>query len=727
MDDLFREDGKRQSVDYFELARKFLYRTKIVLRAHWWIVPAAVSLGIAFKAVEGYLKDPYFLSTAEMIVSGRINLPENDVYDEEGDNFYGTQIELMRSGQVRTRAMERVRLTHPEVHEAFVATEAYQEEGADTIIVEAVLKNNTDIFELYAYTPHPEYTRLFLDAVMEEYINRRIEMRSKTSERTYESVQAEVEELRGEIRAHEDAIVDFQKENNIVFIREQGSAAGEYLTELERRLAELETENRALGALLEAEDVENLIMDELQTAEAGSAGPPSGSLLGALGSEEDNLKYLEARKELDELKAELEEFSIYLKPKHPKIIGLKDQVERMENQLKIFRRQSLERVRERRAVVQSRIRNLKEEIDIWEQSALENGRLIAEYERLQARLERAKAAYESNENALRAIESSQSKQPETVSVLTEARPPVPAGAGTVRRYAEGTAYGLFLAGGILFIVGLLDNRILTANEVNTLFEEPLLGAIPFQRDIDDGDRPEDLLRKDDERHVFAEACRNLRTSVFFMGEDGSRPSVLAITSAVPSEGKSTVSANLAVALSFSRSKVLLVDADLRRGRLHKLFGIERDRGLAEVLQGECSFEEAVHHTSDRHLDVLTTGEYPAQPAELLLSERMNEMIARARETYDFVIFDTAPILATDDTTSFAGQTDGVLFTIRCAHTQLRQVRPALKRLKERSIHVSGLILNCVDTSQPGYYYYRYSEYYTNPKGTRSEAADSVSA
>ena len=97
-----------------------------------------------------------------------------------------------------------------------------------------------------------------------------------------------------------------------------------------------------------------------------------------------------------------------------------------------------------------------------------------------------------------------------------------------------------------------------------------------------------------------------------------------------------------------------------------------------------------------------------------MSEAMGTFIEEARKHYDFIIFDTAPILATDDTTSFAGKADAVLFAVRCAYTQVRQVKPAMARLKERNINIDGIVLNYVDTAQPGYYYYRYSEYYTKP-------------
>ncbi len=714
MDDLFKDSSKTGSVDYSELLRKFLYRAKTVLRCHWWVVPAALAVGVTYKAVEGYLEDPYYESTAEMIVSGRIALPEDDVYAEEGRNFYGTQIELMTSSQVRQRAIERVELTHPEVHSALTRTDAFREDGFKTLALAAEVKEDTDIFQLYAYSPHPEYTRLYLDAVMEAYVNRRSEMRSRTSERTFEGVQAQLKELEAEIDAGENAIVEFQEQNNIVFIQEQGSAAGAYLADLQRRLAELNTESRALSAIGTGEEAETIILDELKSSGVEEGEASGNALVDAVGSPEDNLKYLTAKEELETLEAQLEEFSIYLKPKHPRIIELKDRIERTDNQLQIYRRQALDRIRERRQVVESRIRNLSQEIEIWERSALENGRLIAEFERLQSRLERAKAAYERNQEALRAIESNENLQQETISVLTEARSPRPSGPGTVRRFVEGGIYGLLLAGGILLVISTMDNRILTASEVGGLFDEPLLGVIPYQREIASENEGNELLQKNDERYVFAEACRNLRTSVFFMEKDGAKPGVLAVTSAVPSEGKSTVSANLAVALSFSQSKVLLVDADLRRGRLHKLFKDGRERGLADYLEGAAGIDEVLQRTGYPNLDFISIGEYPDQPAELLMNDRMDELIRTARQRYDFVLFDTAPILATDDTTCFASKMDAVLFTIRCAHTQIRQIRPAMARLKERKIDVSGLILNCVDTSQPGYYYYRYAEYYTSP-------------
>lgn len=131
------------------------------------------------------------------------------------------------------------------------------------------------------------------------------------------------------------------------------------------------------------------------------------------------------------------------------------------------------------------------------------------------------------------------------------------------------------------------------------------------------------------------------------------------------------------------------------------------------LEGQASIDEVIQKTAYEFLDLISIGGYPQHPAELLMHERMDSLIKEAQSKYDFVIFDTAPILATDDTTSFASKLDTVLFAIRAQHTHVRQIKPAISRLSERNIRVSGLILNFVDLSQPGYYYYRYSEYYSD--------------
>ena len=201
---------------------------------------------------------------------------------------------------------------------------------------------------------------------------------------------------------------------------------------------------------------------------------------------------------------------------------------------------------------------------------------------------------------------------------------------------------------------------------------------------------------------------------------GKRPKTFIITSAVPTEGKSTLSSNLAITFAFTSSKTLLVDADLRRGRLFQRFNLSNDCGMSDLLEHSASVDEVIQKTDYENLDFISCGRYPDRPGELLLSEGVDPVLTVLQERYDYIIFDSAPVLATDDTTSFATKVDGVLFAVRSSHTQARQVRSSLERLRMLGAHVSGFVLNCVDTRGADYYYYNkyQSDYYVEGEGAR---------
>jgi len=230
-----------------------------------------------------------------------------------------------------------------------------------------------------------------------------------------------------------------------------------------------------------------------------------------------------------------------------------------------------------------------------------------------------------------------------------------------------------------------------------------------------------LLEADDARHVFAESYRNVRSSIFFMPYDGPRPKTLLITSAVPNEGKSTVASNLAITMAFSGASTLLIDADLRRGALRESFGVSSKIGLSEVLKQEVNWREVVVPTSYPNLFLLPRGKILPQPSEHLLRESTDTILKEIYAYYDYIIIDSSPVLAADDTTSLAPKIDATLFVVRLSHTSARLTRKALQLLYDRQVNVPGIILNFVDTSLPEYYYYQYSEYYHLPAGADGEA------
>jgi succinoglycan biosynthesis transport protein ExoP len=186
---------------------------------------------------------------------------------------------------------------------------------------------------------------------------------------------------------------------------------------------------------------------------------------------------------------------------------------------------------------------------------------------------------------------------------------------------------------------------------------------------------------------------------------------LLITSAIPNEGKSTIASNLAITMANGGARVLLVDADLRRGDIATLFDIDGKRGLTNILRSEVPWRDAVIESRFTNLSIVPRGPVTNQSGELLLRPFVETMLDEMRADYDLVIFNSAPILATDDTPTLSPHFDGVLMVIRAQFTSAKLTLNALNSLYQRQVNVLGLILNCVDTETPDYYYYRYPKYY----------------
>jgi len=244
-----------------------------------------------------------------------------------------------------------------------------------------------------------------------------------------------------------------------------------------------------------------------------------------------------------------------------------------------------------------------------------------------------------------------------------------------------------------------------------LFDEDLLGQVPRERSIAVKRQPS-LIEAEDARHSFVEAYRNLRSSLLYMAETGERPKILLVTSSVPNDGKSLTAANLAITMASSGSRVLLVDADLRKGALHRLFGVPVGPGLSEVLSKGEAWEAATHATRFANLSILPAGAFTVQSSELFLREATKNFIRDAAAKFDYVILDTVPVMAADDVTSLAPQVDGVIFVIRAVYTSARVARASLESLYQRQVRVLGLVFNAVRPGSVGYYYYyKYKDYY----------------
>lgn len=192
--------------------------------------------------------------------------------------------------------------------------------------------------------------------------------------------------------------------------------------------------------------------------------------------------------------------------------------------------------------------------------------------------------------------------------------------------------------------------------------------------------------------TIAEEFRTIRTNIHFV-TDEQKHSILLVTSPKSGEGKSTTAANLAVSMAQKEEKVLLIDANLRRPAAHLIFKVPNSVGLADVLTGSATFEEAIIQTEIGKLEVLTSGTATNNPAELLASYPMKELLQRAAKEYDVVLIDSSPVLELTDTKLIASQCDGVLLVIHQGKTQIEDAAEAKKVLEFAKANVSGVILN----------------------------------
>jgi capsular exopolysaccharide synthesis family protein len=301
--------------------------------------------------------------------------------------------------------------------------------------------------------------------------------------------------------------------------------------------------------------------------------------------------------------------------------------------------------------------------------------------------------------------------PESVIIMEKASPAVQDRPPLSKKLLLGGLVGAAFAVLLLLFLDRLDDRMNSFTELQDLFDETVLGQIPREKAKSVGG-PLGLMKPEDTRHAFVEAYRNLRSSLLFMNETGQRPRTLLITSSVPSEGKSLTSSNLAIAIANTGSKVLLVDADLRKGVLHTRFGVSPEPGLSEALIQGLNWVEAVRPTKIPNLSILPRGAYTQNSSELFITEVARKFLTETSGGYDYVIMDTAPVMAADDVSSLAPHLDGVLFVLRAEYTSARVARAALELLYQRNVRVLGLVFNAVRPSSGDYYYYhKYKDYY----------------
>ena len=707
--------------------RKYFY----MIAKRLWLLLLCFMTSIVVMLMMMARQVPEYQAVAKVQLTRSVELPANlqqrDVETILGD-YPQTQRSVMLSREVLQRARERLEITPQEFDAKF------RELAVNPIWETAILTVTVKGLE-------PAFCADYANAIADSYVEYKSKERSGSSQNTVVNLSQQASKLAEEIARMEADLLTFVRENSVVGIRERGNVAASLLGQLSRQSADFRTQRMLLEAqqplLAQASDEVILATLEygLPSASIGSASDPKGEEMAADGAESliehgvvEPPRWDELKRENAILEAQLVSYRKKYKDEHPLIQETLQKLQQNEEAVKVEIQFALKQYYsqlEALGIKEKAARRVELE---WEEQALEIDRKQKEYDGLQRSLTRLQGLYDLIFNRLQEVDISAGIQMEYVRILERALAPGgPIKPRNLQSLFLAALIGLGLGVSLIFALEFMDDSIRYLEEVPYILGIPYLGLIPTAHWKRDGDASY-WVGNLEATSGFAEAYRNIR-SALLLNPSGKPFKILTVTSTVPKEGKTTTSANLATSFAHAGQRVLLVDVDLHRGGLHRFFGLQAGRGLSEILTGQMTLGQVVQHTPCAGLDMVGTGAFPDNPAELLLRRELDVFLKLASQEYDLVILDAPPVLAVSETSVIASKADGTLLVVWSGRTSRKLVKVAVRQLLSRGANLMGCVLNNLDLSMMGsygassyYHYYGYDYRYEeeNPPAAPSE-------
>lgn len=699
-------------------SRLNLPRLLTFLRSFWWVPVLTLLLAVGGVAAYVWKIPPTYISRSLMWETVKLRLPDGNLFSEDVQNFLGTQTELLKSRTLRDLAIDRLKITSTNP----VPLGPDQEPLPVDIRVAGASKSS--VFRIEAVTADPAYARSYLDALMTVFLEYKQNIRRSVSGDYLALITEQAQKAERELKLEQDALTAFQRTNNLAILEEEGRIAGGYLARLKTQLSDYQLEAKLLDTMAGTP----------ATTESGEPIPSAGTGVMEVALGNTTLPSTDASgrqtvfKELEILRMQRERLSRHLRPKHPKMVRLNNEIDRAEKLLDMYRRQSLDQLAAAREALRLRTANVESSIGEWEAKVVQANSRIADAELLRDKVQRAQRVFDGLDTILKNVGISRNIDQETLAILEPARVAERTYAKEIRLLALAAGGGLAMGLGIVLLVAFRDDRLLSSVEVLERVGAPVIGQVPrlkgLKRALElsltnpQSSNPEDTSGL----YGYAESFRSLRSALLFMPTDATHPRVILITSAQPHEGKSTIAANLAQTLAKAGSHVILVDADLRKGVRRSKKASQPPAGLSDALLDPSCLDAILQTLSDQNPAYLSRGNASEACADRLVSGAIDLILARLRRDFDYVILDCSPVFAADDAAALAPKADGTLMVVRRRYSGAAPVREALDQLLRRNARILGVILNEVDASTKSYYYYKYAGYDTGPENPKTTAA-----
>ena len=666
---------------------------------------------VAYTALKTLTATPIYSATVQILIERHkpqyLDQPgasaQSDYYGEE---FYQTHYKLLESPALAKKVAEKLDLKNrPSFASIFKnlppnADETMKQRAEETLIgaiaggIQVNPIRQSSLVNVSFSDPDPKFATTVINTLAQCYIEQSLDLRFASSQEAAGWLQGKLIEGRKKLEESEAKLNQYKREHNIVTLDDKESITAQKLEQLNKDLVaaqthRMETETR-FKEVSRGQSISQVLNNPLiQT-----------------------LKGQEAK-----IIAEQSELSRKFGAEHPRMIRLNNELSATRGKIGAEMGQIVQAIKNEYYMAKAQEDNLKKALDQHKGETQDLSDRSIEYRVLLRDVETNRALYENMLKSLKITTASENTPATNIRIVYPATvPTAPVSPRKARDLMFGTVMGLVLGIGLALVVESLDTTLKTPEEVEEWLEIPNLATIP-QMDLSLGNSAKEDFRElivhQGTHPLASESYRGLRTTILF-SSPGQAPRILLVTGSLPLEGKSLTSANLATVMAKAEPNVLLVDADLRRPSLHKIFHLPVEPGLSNFLVGELD-DLPVLETIVPNLFLVPAGKIPPHPSELLGSERMREFLDRAKTQFGRIIIDSPPLMSATDAAIISTQADGVLLVVKAEYVPRKAAMDAKNQLLELNAPLLGTIFNKFQVQRDEYFskgYYRYHYHYT---------------
>ena len=691
----------------------------VLLRRHIYLFAAIIIIVMTFTVAQLYRMDKIYSSTATIEIEPKAaNILGSDMEVVQSGtsgsvfatkDYYATQYEIIKSRAVSQKVLETVPGDNVLEYLGF-DLEKIEPEAINDIDPVAVLQEkitvepqkNSNIVRISVEDKDPEKAAFLANAVASSYIEFNLEKKYFETKDAARWLMDQSVSLKQNLENSELTLFEFKQNNNVLATTFE--AKQELLSNRIKKLT---------NTLTDQEIRRNALSAKIEESASIDINRPEDTFFKELSKENSvfsklKLKYIEIISKIDELEQLYGE-------KHPKVVALIAEKGHVENSFKSEVESVVNSYNLELKMLDNEMKKNRKMLADTQKEAIDLNKLDINYNKLRRDVETNKKLYDivlerSKEADLSALLKNNNIRMIDRALITK----IPVKPKKKIVLLAGFVIALVLGSIAVFLVEFFDTKFKNFKDVETISQKPLLGIIPRFQQPDGSNFKEIAFEDKSGKSLAVEAFRSLRTNLKLSNPD-SKLKIMLVTSSIPHEGKTVVSSNLAVSYSVAGKKVLIVDADMRKPRVHKVFGLTNEKGLSTLIVGDHSMDEVVNKNVYEGLDVVTAGVIPPNPAELLESSRFADILKEFTEKYDVVIIDTPPLSPVSDAATIAPLTDGLILAVNIANTPRDVFKSVIMGITKPGITRLGVVVNNLDFKQEKKFksYYGYSYYHSS--------------